>query len=390
MRLPDGITRNVFVLGVVSFFTDAASEMLYPVVPIFLTQTLGATPGIVGLIEGITEATASLLRIWSGWFSDKIRKSKPLIFAGYGLSALSRPLLAIAYGWPMVLLARFVDRFGKGVRGAPRDALIADSVEPRYRGRAFGFHRSMDQLGAVAGPLIGVALLARFSGDLRMLFLFAFIPSALSVIAIAFAREAQAVDERPLPRLTFSGQNPLFLQFLLVAGIFALGNSSDAFLILRAQQLGFSTAEVVVLFAAYNAVYVVSAYPAGHLSDRIPRHFIFAGGLALFAMIYFAVGVTQERNWLWILLPAYGVYMGMTDGVSRALVSDLVPVERRATALGLHAAVLGFAALPASAFAGLLWDRMGASAPFLFGSMMAAVAAIASMFLFSNARTSQT
>ncbi|MEJ7606509.1 MAG: MFS transporter [Bryobacteraceae bacterium] len=297
MSLPPGITRNVFWLGLVSFFTDASSEMLYPIVPIFLTTTLGASPAIVGMIEGLAEATASLLKIWSGWLSDKLQVRRPLIFAGYGVSALTRPLLAIAYGWPMVLLARILDRFGKGMRGAPRDALLADSVEPEFRGRAFGFHRSMDQLGAVVGPLIGLALLAYLAGDYRTLFLFAFIPSAISVLVITFVRDIPAQTVRELPQLSFRNIDQRFRRFLLIVGLFALGNSSDVFLILRAKDIGMSTEQTIGLFIAFNVVYVLSAYPAGVLSDRIERRKVFAFGLLIFAVVYggFAFATTPRR-----------------------------------------------------------------------------------------------
>jgi MFS family permease len=376
MRLPSGITRNVAVLGVVSFFTDLSSEMLYPIIPMFLTSALGASPAIVGIIEGLAESTASLLRIWSGWFSDRIGVRKPLVFAGYGVSAATRPLLALAHGWPAVLAARVLDRFGKGVRGAPRDALIADSTSAEHRGRAFGFHRSMDQLGAVAGPLLGLALLSWFDGDYRSVFLAAFVPSAVSTALIAFAREKRAEAEREPVRLTLRGFDRPLVHFLCVVALFSLGNSADAFLILRARDLGASAREAIALFAVFNIIYVLSAYPAGALSDRMDRRILFRAGLLVFAAVYAGFGMAHERAWLWLLFPIYGLYMGLTDGVSRALVIDLAPPERRATALGLHAAVVGIAAFPASALAGLLWTRWGAGWPFLFGGLTALGAAL--------------
>jgi MFS family permease len=375
MRLPTGITRNVFVLGVVSFFTDLSSEMLYPVVPIFLTSALGASPAIVGVIEGLAESTASLMRIWSGWFSDRLGVRKPLVFAGYGLSALARPILAAAYAWPAVLLARILDRLGKGIRGAPRDALIADSCDPPYRGRAFGFHRSMDQLGAVFGPLLGLALLAFFDGSLRTIFLVAFIPSAVSTAMVLVAQEHRGPCTREPVRLSLSWAGSRYKKFLAIVAIFSIGNSADAFLILRARDLGATTESAIALFAVFNAVYVLSAWPAGVVSDRIARPNLYAIGLAVFALVYLGFGLADSAAWLWVLFPVYGLFHGLTDGVSRALVVDLVPADRRATALGLHAAVIGLAAFPASALAGLLWTTINSRAPFLFGAVTAAVAA---------------
>jgi MFS family permease len=382
MRLPRGITRNVFILGVVSFFTDLSSEMLYPIVPLFITTVLGASPAVVGIIEGLAETTASLLKIWSGWLSDRIGVRKPLVFAGYGLSALTRPLLATAHVWPTVLAARVLDRFGKGLRGAPRDALIADSVEAKYRGRAFGLHRSMDQSGAVFGPLLGVALLAWFAGDYRSVFLVAFIPSLLSTLTVAFAKEAPASEVRAPFRFRFREVSPGFRWFLAVIAVFSLGNSADAFLILRARDLGATTTQTLLMFALFNAVYVLCAWPAGVLSDRIGRYRLFGAGLLVFALVYLGFGLAATAGQLWTLFPVYGLYMGITDGISRAIVVDLASPEQRATALGLYAAVVGIAAFPASAIAGALWTSAGARTPFLFGSVMAASAA--ALFLFGR------
>ena len=371
------IPRNVLLLGLVSLFTDMSSEMLYPITPIFLTSVLGASPAIVGIIEGAAESTASFLKIWSGWFSDRTGMRRPFVLAGYGLSALTRPVLAFAYGWPLVLVARVVDRFGKGVRGAPRDALIADSVAPEIRGRAFGFHRSMDQTGAVIGPLLGMGLLAILRDNLRWVFLIAFLPSMISTFLVLLVREPKReVSGGQAARFTLAGVTPQFRRFLLVVAVFSFGNSSDVFLILRAQQLGYTPMTVIGLFALFNIIYVLSAYPAGVLSDRVPRRRIFGAGLVIFALVYAGFGAASDAVWLWVLFPIYGLYMGLTDGVSRAIVSDLVDSAHRGSALGLHAAVLGFAAFPASAVAGALWTSIGPSAPFYTGAACAALAAI--------------
>jgi MFS family permease len=383
-----GISRNVFILGLVSFFTDLSSEMLYPIIPIFLTATLGATPAIVGVIEGLAESTASILKLFSGWLSDRLGIRRPLVLAGYGLAAATRPLLAIAHAWPLVLAARVLDRFGKGLRTAPRDALIADSTDPEHRGRAFGFHRSMDQMGAVIGPLLGLPLLAYFHQDFRKLFLVAFVPGAISTALVLLAKESRQPprkSELPL-RMEWGGMSPGFRRLVLILGLFAITNSSDAFVILRAKQLGATTVSVVVMYALYNFLSVLSAWPAGALSDRIDRRTVLIAGLAIFATAYLGFAMAPSKSWFWFLFALYGVYAGMTDGVARALVIDLVPVEKRGTALGMHAAVVGIAAFPASVIAGGLWQKLGPASPFYLGAAGAAVAAV----LFATLRRDAT
>jgi len=373
-----GISRNVFLLGLVSLFTDASTEMLYPLIPLFLIGTLGAPVAVLGLIEGLAEATASVLKGLSGWLSDRTGRRRPLVIAGYGLAAVAKPVLALAAGWPLVLAARVLDRFGKGLRGTPRDALIADSTPEHLRGRAFGFHRSTDQIGAVAGPLLALPLLAAFHQNYRAVFVAAFVPAALGVLLLLAVRDTgrggvQVV--RP-PRFRLRDTSPAFRRFLGITLVFALGNSSDAFIILLAQHLGFSAQRIVLLFAAFNLTYVLSAYPAGLLSDRLGRKRLLVGGFGVFALAYLGFALIRAPGWLWLLFPLYGLYMGLTDGVIRAFVVDLVSPEHRATALGLQATTIGLATFPASAIAGLLWQGLGAPAPFLYGALMAAVAAV--------------
>ena len=370
-----GVSRNVFILGLVSLWTDASSEMIYPLVPLFLTQVLGAPVAIVGLIEGLAEATASTLKGVSGWLSDRIGRRRPLVVAGYGVAAVAKPLLALASGWPLVLAARVLDRFGKGVRNSPRDALIGDSSPEGLRGRAFGFHRATDQIGAVIGPLLALPLLALFHQNLRVLFVAAFVPAALGVAILTAVRETgRGPSGSALPRFRLGGTPPAFRRFLVVMLLFTLGNSSDMFLILRAQQLGIGTGAVVLLFAVYNAVYAAASYPAGVISDRIGRKRVMMAGLAVFALVYAGFGLARGPAWVWVLFAIYGLYQGLTDGTSRALVVDLVSPELRATALGVYAMMTGLAALPASVIAGLLWDKVGPAAPFLYGAVMAFLA----------------
>jgi len=373
-----GISRNVFLLGLVSLCTDASSEMIYPLVPLFLAQTLKAPVAIIGIIEGLAEATAGVFKGVSGWISDRVGRRKGLVVSGYGLAALAKPLLALAAAWPLVLAARVLDRFGKGLRTAPRDALLADSTRAEVRGRAFGFHRSADQIGAVAGPLSALPLLAAFQGNYRALFVAAFVPALLGVALLGAVSETgrpAARGTQPPATLRLAGV-PRFRRFLLIMLLFALGNSSDMFLILRARQLGYATGAIVLLFAAFNLTYVFSAYPAGGLSDRLGRRRLLAVGLGLFALVYLGFGIAPQPVWLWLLFPIYGLYMGLTDGVSRAFVVDLVPTEQRGTALGIYSMAVGLTAFLASALAGGLWQWLGPPAPFLFGAALAGLAAL--------------
>jgi MFS family permease len=374
-----GVSRNVFLLGLVSLFTDASTEMIYPLIPLFLTQVLGAPMAIVGVIEGLAEATASVLKGFSGWLSDRAGVRRPMVIFGYGLAALTKPLLALATGWPLVLGARVTDRFGKGVRSTPRDALIADSTAPELRGRAFGFHRSTDQIGAVAGPLLALPLLAAFHQNYRVLFVAAFVPAAIGVALLFRVRETgsrRAKHATPPPSFRLRGADPRFKRFLAVMMLFAVGNSSDVFLILRAKQLGFSTAHIMGLFATYNFIYVISAYPAGHVSDRIGRRRVLVAGLAVFAFVYLGFGLASAPLWIWLLFTIYGLYQGLTDGTMRAFVVDLVRPEHRATALGMLSTVIGLLAFASSAIAGLLWQQIGPPAPFFYGAATAGLATV--------------
>ncbi len=371
-----GISRNVWWFGITSFCTDISSEMLYPLVPIFVTVTLGAPATIVGLIEGVAEATASFLRLFSGWVSDRLGRRRGLVIAGYALSALGKPLLATAGPWLVVLLARFIDRVGKGVRTSARDALLADSATPANRGRAFGFHRSADTLGAVLGPLLAIPLLAVTHERLRLLFVLSVIPAACGLAALSAVSD-RSPGPRPavLPRLSFGALDPSFRRYLLALAIFALGNSSDAFIILRGRQLGLSLVTVILAYATYNLIYSLSAYPAGILSDRIGRRPMIVAGFAFFAAVYLGFAVIGAGWQLWGLLAVYGLYNGLTDGLTRALAADLSAPHVRGTALGWVHMVLGAGALLASLVAGALWTAIGPSAPFFYGAALATVAA---------------
>lgn len=365
-----GISRNVFILGITSFLTDLSSEIVYPLVPLFLTSVLGAPFAVVGLIEGIAESTASILKVYSGWLSDRMHQRRPLTILGYGISAVAKPLLAAAFAWPMVLALRFGDRLGKGIRVAPRDALIADSSEPATRGRVFGFHRAADTAGASLGALLALAALALIGERYRTIFLLSAIPGALGVVSLFFIRERKRDhSHRHPPRLSLSQFDRRFKLFLLASAIFAIGNSSDAFIILRARDLGLSAMAAVFAYVIYNLVYGVFSMPAGSLSDRIGRRRVIAAGFLVFSLVYLGLALAGDSMAVWPLFTIYGLYMAMTEGVGKAFVADMAPREAVGTALGTYNTLTGILTFFSSLAAGLLWDAAGARTPFFFGAV---------------------
>ena len=373
-----GVSKNVFVLGLVSFFNDVASEMVYPVVPIFLTSVLKAPVSAVGLIEGIAESTASLLNTFSGWFSDKFKKRKIFITSGYSLSTSSKLIIGFSKTWPIVLIGRFFDRFGKGIRTSARDALIAENSDEINRGKAFGFHRALDTLGAVVGPLAAIFFIQLFGDNLRPIFYIAFIPGLIAVFLLIFLVEEKSVEaeKKSLPKFTFKNLNPSFKIFLICSIIFALGNSSDSFLILRAKNLGLTTTLAILAYALFNLFYAIFSTPAGILSDKVGPKKLLIIGFFLFSIIYFLFGINQSKFFIWLLFILYGFYMALTDGVSKAYVSLIGDENRMATSLGIYQTATGICTFFASLVAGLFWNYIGASAPFIFGSLMALIAAI--------------
>jgi MFS family permease len=357
-RLP----RNVRVLSWVSFLQDAASEMLYPIFPLFITGTLGAPASALGLIEGVAEGTASVGKALSGRLADRSRR-KPLIALGYGISSVAKPLIGLATAWPAALAGRFVDRVGKGLRTSPRDALLAADTPPEIRGRAFGFHRAADTAGAVIGPLLGLALYEAFDHHLRPLFFFAAIPAALSVLFIARVREH---PPRPVEKLAAQQPAPpvaalpaRYWRVVIVLAVFALANFSDALLILRAQELGLGFVAIILVYTLYNVTYAGLSLPAGIVSDRIPRRIVYSVGLLIFAVAYLGLGLANSSAWVWVLLPVYGAYTALTDGVGKSWVVDLLPAELVGTGLGLFQGLTGGCALIASVWAGLAWGDDG-------------------------------
>ena len=370
---------NVIITGITSFLTDISSEMIYPLLPLYLTTQLGASPAIVGLIEGIAESLASLLKVFSGYISDRVQKRKGLAMLGYASSTVGKFLLFLSTSWVWVLGGRIVDRFGKGVRTAPRDALIADSTAKEKRGRAFGLHRALDTAGAVVGVGLAYYFLTTRQGDYKAVFLYSLIPAALGVAVLSLARETKAVkataSERPLS-FNWSALPTRLKAFLAVVLLFTLGNSSNQFLLLRAKNLGFTPESVLLLYMAYNIIYALFSYPAGRLSDRIGRKSLLVAGYIFYGLVYFGFALVREASYLWLLFAAYGLYIALTEGVQKALMADLAPVELRATLIGLHATFVGIGLFPASFLAGILWDAFGAPAPFYFGGAMGLLAAL--------------
>lgn len=381
--------RNVLALAAVSLLTDVASDMTYPLLPLFLATTLGASATAVGVIEGAAESAAALLKLASGWLSDRVPRRKPLVLAGYGIASLIRPLIGLAQSASQVLAIRVADRIGKGIRGAPRDALIADSVDPAIRGRAFGFHRAADHAGAVIGPLLAFALLHWGGLELRHVFLLTAIPGALAVLAVVFGvREVPRATPDKSRKLDFRA--PLgkrFWAFLAVLLVFTLGNSTDAFLLLRARDLGIDAALIPILWALLHVVKSLSSTPGGALSDRLGRKPLLVAGWILYAAVYFALARADAAWQAWALFAVYGIYFGLTEGVEKALVADLVPADRRGAAFGWYNLALGIAALPASLLFGAIWDRAGAPVAFGFGAAMALIAAVGIAFVAPSRET---
>lgn len=384
-----GITGNVLILGLVSFFTDVSSEMIYPLLPLFLTGVLGAGPAFLGMIEGIAESTASLLKLVSGVVSDRLHGRKRLVLFGYSISALMRPLIGSATSPLMVLLIRTGDRVGKGVRTSPRDALIADSVDPAVRGKAYGFHRSMDHAGALVGPLIATVLLAYFVTDFRSVFWLAAIPGFIAVVLIVWkVREVERQSAAGLPmRLALLPAGPL-RRYLLVLFLFTLGNSSDAFLLLKAGTLGVPAFRIPLLWAFFHLVKMLSSMPFGSLSDRVGRRSVIVAGWCVYSLSYLGYGFAASELHIWLLFAFYGLFYGLTEGVEKAFLADMADPALRGAAFGWYNFAIGLGALPASLLFGLIWQRAGGVAPFLFGAALSGVSALLLLLLVPSAGSS--
>jgi MFS family permease len=395
-RLP----QNVLVISLVSLLNDASSEIIYPLLPLFLSLTLGASPAVIGLIEGAAESVSSLLKLFAGYFSDRLGKRKSLVVAGYALASFARPLLAFTTGWHQVFGIRLADRIGKGIRTAPRDAMIADAAPLAERGLAFGFHRAMDHLGAVIGPLMGFALLFWFANDLRSptasdyrhVFIIASIPALAAVLVAAFgvresdAKRAAGITTATPPRLSLRGFDGNFKRFLVIVALFTLSNSSDAFLLLRAQKAGISIAMIPLLWAALHVSKVLSSLVGGDLSDRLGRRTLIVSGWLLYAAVYAGFAFVSTAGGAWTLFLIYGIYFGLAEGAEKALVADLVRPEQRGTAYGLYNLAFGITVFPASLLMGLVWDWRGPQTAFILSACIGACAALLLLSLVNTRR----
>lgn len=395
-----GISRNVVAMGLTSFLTDFSTELYYPMLPIFLRTVLDAGARFIGIIEGVAETTASLLKIISGWLSDKLNRRKALVVGGYGLSGLTRPLIAISAASWHILGARFLDRVGKGLRTSARDALIADSTHKDYRGKAFGFHRAMDHAGAVVGPLVAFVLMAILlhgfgsfgdfrnnllneevqptERDFRIIFWLASIPAILSVLVLVFfVKEIRRAGEpTKLTGLTLKPFDRYFKRFLPILILFTLGNSSDAFLIMRAKDLGVATVLIFILWVVLHIVKMLSSMPGGAWSDKVGRRRAIVTGWTVYSMVYLGFAFASHQWHIWALFALYGIYFGLTEGTEKAFVADLVPSELRATAYGIYNFAIGISAFPASSIMGVLWQAFNPTIAFIFGAALSLIAMI--------------
>jgi len=399
-----GLKPNVFFLGLTSFLTDVSSEMIFTLVPLFLFNVLGAGASVVGLVGGVSESADALLRILSGWVSDRVGRRKPLVVLGYGLSTLAKPFMYLVTAWSGVLAIRFGDRLGKGIRTSSRDALLADSLSSGERGRGFGLHRAMDTAGAVLGLVVTAVIvnLAQGGGlelDLktyRWLVIVGVIPAVLAlVVLVTLVKEKGRQNPRAgvgsvveVKRGRLGSFDNRFKLFLGVIALFTLGNSSDFFIILRAQNLDVPLVQVVLMLVLFNVVYALTSLPAGMLSDKLGRKKVIAIGWFVYALIYLGFALVSSRWQLWVLFAGYGIYYGIAEGVARAFVADLVPAERRGAAYGLYHGVVGLALLPASLVAGWLWQAVNPAAPFFFGAGLSFLAVLGMVALVREQKES--
>jgi len=423
------LPRAVIALGFVSFFTDLSSEMIYPLIPVFLSTVLGAGALSLGIIEGVAESTASILKVVSGVWSDRMGRRKPLILGGYSLSSMARPLIGLASVWPMVLVLRFFDRVGKGLRTSPRDALIADVTHPSIRGRAYGLHRAMDHAGAVVGPLVAAALL--FAVTMRQVFLLAAIPAAVVVVIIILFvkeprndndkpdqsgnvqaatgggapkawrgtsplaglqqevpdREASSISSRWMQKYSILGRD--YRKLLVAILVFTLGNSTDAFLLLRLNEVGIGAGMVAVLWSLHHGVKMISTYSGGRLSDRFGAKGLILAGWVLYAAVYLAFALVRSEAGLVAVFLVYGLYFGLTEPAEKSWISRLVPEDLRGTAFGFYNGAIGIAALPASLIFGLVWHEWNASIAFITGSCLALAAALLLLGVGSKSASGQ-
>jgi MFS family permease len=376
------LTRNTVLLALASLFGDVSTEMLYPVLPAFLTQTLGASGSALGLVEGIAQAAQNIVQGFSGWLSDRLQRRKPVALVGYLLAAVAKPLIGLASSWQGVLGARLLDRLGAGTRSAPRDTLIASSVADEHRGKAFGLEGIGDNLGAFLGPLLAVFLLGYLGVEMRLIFLLAIVPGLIAFFMVALVREPPAETATPTKtEITLRYLPKAYWKYLLVIALFGLGNSSTSFLILQTQAVGVSLDKTILIYAAFNFVAAVVSYPAGSLSDMLGRRMILLVAFMIFFLTYLGFALTENILVIALLFILYGAFQGIFRSVGKALVTDLVPERLRASGIGCYSATIGLLGLVASVVAGQLWDHVGHAAVFLYGAVFAVVGGIALLVL---------
>ena len=378
----EGLTKNVLVLAVVSGLTDISSEMLYPVIPIFLTQFLNAPMSVIGLIEGIAESSASILKIWGGYISDKFRKRKFFVVLGYFLSAMSKPIMGLAYTWHFVLFARFIDRVGKGIRTSPRDALIAASSDKNHWGKAFGFHRAMDTLGAALGPLVTLAIFLIFNETertYRMVFILAFIPAIAGVYVLKKYVKDESEIENKTETNPLGQKTPLSLDFKIFTAIFVLfllAKFSDAFLIIKTKSLGFSTSQTITVYFTYNIIYALLSTPAGIISDRFGKIKVFMISFLIYSIVCFGFAYSKNNYQIWFFFSIYSLYGALNEGIAKAIISNLTTSTNRATAMGLFQGLGGISIFFSSFIAGILWDKFSDRTPFIVSATISFVSLI--------------
>lgn len=376
--------RNILFLGLVSCFADISSEMVYPIIPLYLTAVLGVTPTIVGIIEGVAESIASLLKVFSGHISDRFQKKKALAFTGYATGVIYKLALIFAGSWIGIITARVIDRFGKGIRTAPRDVMVAESAEKASMGKAFGIHKMLDMAGSAVGILLAFILLTTMGeNSYKTIFLISIIPVLIALVMFLFIKEKkerrEAVEREHFWKNCRSLDSRLKL-YLLVTFLFTLGNSSNSFLLLRAYNVGFSSNNAILLYFIYNVTASCLAIPCGKLSDNIGRKKLLVAGYLTFSVVYFGFAVCTSKLFMITIFIVYGIYTAMTAGVERAFISEIAPKELKGTMLGLHSTLAGIALLPASVIAGLIWDNIGAYATFVYGGVMSLIAALTLFF----------
>lgn len=380
------VVSNIVILGFVSFFTDIGTEMVYPILPLYLTSVMGASPAVIGIIEGIAESLASILKLFSGMIADKYNNKKQLAFIGYLASFFNKVIILVSASWGGVLAARIVDRFGKGIRTAPRDALVAESAGGNF-GRAYGLHKAFDMMGASVGILLAFFLMAS-SGEssFRNIFIISMFPALIGPLCVFFVKGGKRAAAPKKLDFKWKSLDTRLKLFLIIVFIFTLGNSSNSFILLRAYNAGFSEREAILLYFIFNITASILSYPIGRLSDKIGRKYTLCAGYLLYAAVYLGIGLLSSSYAFWGLFAVYGVYTALTAGGERALIAEMAPQHLKGSALGLHSAIVGIGLLPASLIAGFLWDAAGQAAPFVLGGCLALFAGVA-VFIVLNYKT---